>query len=63
MAKVLTFQLSADEAKKLEQEAQECLSELDRINERMEQRQTRIETLKIETRVMINQLLDQMKAA
>ena len=62
MAKVLTFQMSDDEAKQLEKEAQECLAELDRINERMEQRQTHITSLRIETRAMLNHLMEQMKA-
>ncbi len=63
MAKVLTFQMSDDEAKQLDAEARECLAELDRINERMESRQGRIESLRVETRVMLNQLLEQMKVA
>ena len=63
MAKVLTFQMNADEAKQLDQEARECLAELDRVGERMERRQGHIESLRTETRAMLNQLLEQMKVA
>lgn len=63
MAKVLTFQMSADEAKQIDLEAQACLAELDRMNERMERRQGRIEKLRDETRAMLNGLLEQMKVA
>jgi hypothetical protein len=63
MGKVLTFQINADEAKQLEQEAREYIAELDRLNERMEQRQRRIDALRAETRATLNQLLEQMKTA
>jgi uncharacterized coiled-coil DUF342 family protein len=61
MAKTLTFQIDADEAKQLEAAVDECISEMQQANQRMDERQARIEQLKSETRAMLEQIR-QMRA-
>jgi len=62
MAKTLTYQIGADEAKQLEAAIDECIAEMERANQRMERREAHIEQLKAETRAMLSQIR-QMRAA
>lgn len=62
MAKTLTFQIDADEAKQLESAMDECILEMQAANQRMDERQARIEQLKSETRAMLEQIR-QMRTA
>ena len=56
MAKTLTFQIDADEAKQLEAAVDECITEMEQANRRMEKRQVHIEQLKAETRAMLDNI-------
>jgi hypothetical protein len=62
MAKTLTYQIDADEAKQLEAAVNDCIAEMNTANQRMDQRQVEIEKLKAETRAMLNQIRE-LKAA
>ena len=56
MAKILTFQMDADEAKQLESAVDECITEMEQANRRMDKRQVHIEQLKAETRAMLDNI-------
>ena len=56
MAKTLTFQIDADEAKQLEAAVDECITEMEQANRRMDKRQVHIEQLKAETRAMLDNI-------
>ena len=56
MAKTMTYQIDADEAKQIETAVNECVAEMKQANQRMESRQLEIDKLKAETRVMLNQI-------
>jgi predicted nucleic acid-binding Zn-ribbon protein len=56
MAKTMTYQIDADEAKQIEAAVNECVAEMKEANQRMENRQLEIDKLKAETRVMLNQI-------
>ena len=56
MAKVMTFQIDADEAKQLETAVNECVTEMQQATQRMDARQVEIDKLKAETRAMLAQI-------
>ena len=56
MAKTMTYQIDADEAKQIEAAVNECVAEMKEANQRMESRQLEIDKLKAETRAMLNQI-------
>jgi len=56
MAKTMTYQIDADEAKQIEAAVNECVAEMKQANQRMESRQLEIDKLKAETRAMLNQI-------
>jgi thiamine biosynthesis lipoprotein ApbE len=62
MAKIITYQIDADEARQLEAAVNECIAEMQQANQRMENRQVEIDRLKAETRAMLSQIR-QLRAA
>ena len=56
MAKSMTYQIDADEAKQIETAVNEYVAEMKQANQRMENRQLEIYKLKAETRAMLNQI-------
>lgn len=62
MAKTIICKIDADEATKLEAAVNECITQMQQANERMDARQVEIDKLKAETRAMLNQIR-QLRAA
>jgi predicted nucleic acid-binding Zn-ribbon protein len=56
MAKSMTSQIDAEEAKQIETAVNECVAEMKQANQRMESRQLEIDKLKAETRAMLNRI-------
>ena len=56
MAKTITYEIDADEAKQIEATVNECIAEMKQANQRMENRQLEIDKLKAETRAMLNRI-------
>ena len=56
MAKTITYEMDADEAKQLEAAANQYVVEMRQANERMDNRQLEIDRLKAETRAMLDQI-------
>ena len=62
MAKAIIHEIDVDEAKQLEAAVNNCIAEMQQANQRMDQRQTEIDTLKAETRAMLDQIHEFMAA-
>ena len=62
MAKATTHEIDGDEAKQLEAAVNNCIAEMQQANQRMDKRQIEIDTLKAETRAMLNQIHELMAA-
>jgi len=62
MPKAITHEIDVDEAKQLEAAVNECIAEMQEVNQRMDKRQVEIDTLKAETRAMLSQIHKLMAA-
>jgi hypothetical protein len=56
MAKTTVYEIDAEEAKRLEAAVNDCISQMQQANQRMERRQMEIDRLKADTRAMLNQI-------
>lgn len=56
MAKTITYEIDAEEAKRLETAVNECIAQMQEADQRMDRRQLEIDQLKAETRAMLNQI-------
>jgi len=62
MAKTISYEVEADEAKRLEAAVKELITQMQETNQRMDERQVEIDRLKAETRIMLKQI-SELRAA